>query len=366
MAKNNPFKFGTVVDEPFFTNRKNELKQIKDVLKSGNHLIVIGPRRYGKTSLILKAVRELDRKHLFLDLQLVTGVNDLTARLLKRIYRIFPTERIKQFIKHFRIVPTLNINPVTSEIDISFQPGTDTLPLLEDVFNLLEKLGKSDDRLIVVMDEFQDINRIESGLDKKLRAVIQHHKNVNYLFLGSVETMMREIFERKNAPFYHFGQVMPLEKIPYGDFYNYLSERFKDLCGEQNKRISENILETTQRHPYYTQQLAFAVWNVCREEQAGVAVPKAVDLLIKTHDIDYERLWYTQNQTSKKLLIALSEGQKNILTASVLTKYGVNATSTAYSSLQKLMKSGYVIKTENGYELDDPFFALWIKRKREE
>ncbi len=365
MKKTNPFKFGSVVDEPYFTNRVEELKQIKSLLQSKNHLILISPRRYGKTSLMMKAVNQLDRPYVFLDLQLVTDISDFASQLLKRIYRIYPFERLKQLIKSFRIVPVLNVNPLTSEVDVSFQPAASALPVLEDVFNLIEKLGKNSKRPILILDEFQDINRIGNGLDRKLRAIIQHHKYINYTFLGSLESMMREIFEKKKSPFYHFGQLMYLKKIPYDDFYEYLKNGFSGRCSHTGA-ISKNILDFTHSHPYYTQQLAFTIWDNCDNSLTTEEnIEAAIHRLIQIHDMDYERLWQTQNQTDKKVLIGLSRHEQNILTETFARKYGIRATSTVFSSLKRLMKHGYVIKNKTAYELDDPFFAEWIKRKRE-
>lgn len=364
MKKANPFKFGSVVDEPYFTNRVNELRQIKNLLQSQNHLIVISPRRYGKTSLMMKVVKQLDRPYIFLDLQLITDVSDFAAQLLKRIYRIYPFEHLKQLLKSFRIVPTLNINPLNNEVDINFQPVSSGLPLLEDVFNLIEKLGGNAKRPIIVLDEFQDINRIGSGLDRKLRAIIQHHKNINYVFLGSMESMMRDIFEKKKSPFYHFGQLLPLKKIPYDDFYEYLIIGFDKKCTNV-EAISKEILKLTNSHPYYTQQLASTIWDNCGDSLIpGEQIKKAINCLIQIHDMDYERLWQTQNQTDKKILIALAHHEQNILTESFNRKFGISATSTVFSSIKRLMKQGYIIKSDSNYELDDPFFAKWIERKR--
>lgn len=366
MTKTNPFKFGSVVDEPYFTNRINELQQIKNLLESQNHLILISPRRYGKTSLMLKVVKTLERPYIFLDLQLVTDVADFASQLLKRIYRIYPFERLKQLVKSFRFIPTFNINPLNNEVEIGFQPVSSALPILEDVFNLIEKLGNDDKRPILVLDEFQDINRIGNGLDRQLRAIIQHHKNINYAFLGSMESMMRDIFEKKKSPFYHFGQLLPLEKIPYNDFYNYLFKGFGNSRCNNFEEVSKEILKITNSHPYYTQQLAFAIWDNCDKNlSAAEQISNAINSLIQIHDMDYERLWYTQNQTDRKVLIALSQFEQNILTENFNRKYGITATSTVFSSLKRLMKQGYIIKTNSNYELDDPFFAKWIERKRE-
>lgn len=366
MTKTNPFKFGSVVDEPYFTNRIVELQQIKKLLESQNHLILISPRRYGKTSLMLKVVKTLDRPFIFLDLQLVTDVADFAAQLLKRIYRIYPFERLKQFVVSFRIIPTITINPMNDEVEIGFQPVSSALPILEDVFNMIEKLGKNAKRPILVLDEFQDIDRIANGLDRQLRAIIQHHKNINYAFLGSMESMMRDIFEKKKSPFYHFGQLLPLEKIPYDDFYNYLNKGFESSRCNNVEEVSKEILKITNSHPYYTQQLAFSIWDNCNKNlSAEEQISKAINSLIQIHDMDYERLWHTQNQTDRKVLIALSQFEQNVLTENFNRKYGITATSTVFSSLKRLMKQGYIVKVNSNYEFDDPFFAKWIERKRE-
>jgi AAA+ ATPase superfamily predicted ATPase len=97
----NPFKFGSVVEDPFFTNRKKEVEFVSKTLDSNNHLIIISPRRFGKTSLIRKVIAETDRKVIYLDVQLNNSVNDFAAQLLKRIYRVWPGEKLRQLVRHF-------------------------------------------------------------------------------------------------------------------------------------------------------------------------------------------------------------------------------------------------------------------------
>jgi hypothetical protein len=366
MKKTNPFKFGSIVDEPYFTNRVNELQQIKQLLQSQNHLILISPRRYGKTSLMTKVVSTLERPFIFLNLQLITDTADFAAQLLKRIYRIYPFERLKQLVKNFRIVPSLTMNPSTNEVEISFQGSHASFPLLEDVLNLLETIGSGGERPILVLDEFQDIMRIGKGLDRQLRAIMQEHKNINYAFLGSMETMMREIFEKKKSPFYHFGQSISLGRISKNDFKSYLIKGFEEK-NAQGDELSEAILNFTKCHPYYTQQLAFTLWDTIDDlkQDVDLMVYQTINRLIQIHDIDYERLWLNQNQTDRKILIALANKEEAILNDAFKQKYGVSATSTVYSSVKRLMKQGYINKLNTIYELDDPFFAEWIKNKRE-
>jgi AAA+ ATPase superfamily predicted ATPase len=350
MVMVNPFKFGTVVENSFFTDRENELQHIKSVLNSENHLILISPRRFGKTSLVVKALRESNRKHIMLNLQSVVSTEDFAARLLKEIFKIYKFEKVKHFIKNFRIVPTISLNPMTDGVDVSIMPMVDNRVLIEDVFALLQAIASEEDRLIVVLDEFQEIKSIDKNLDRLLRSIMQLHKNINYLFLGSQESMMREIFEKKKSPFFHFGQLLHLDKIPYDDFKLYLLERlsFVDNADE----ICNEILAFTKCHPYYTQQLASQVWEIGRKGEMDNIVNEAIARLLEFHDLNFERIWLNFNNTDKRILMWLANNNKPYALMGI-------AQSTISSSLKRMLKDGYVIKTAE-YEVEDPFFRNWI------
>ena len=143
----NPFKYGTIVEGEFFTDRIDELKEIRQLLDSENHLILISPRRFGKSSLVQKAVKESLRPYFSLNLQNVISVEDFASKLLREIFRIYPMERIKHLMTHFRFIPTVSSNPVTNVIDVSFQPVVNGFVLIEDAFALIEKVSKEDKRL---------------------------------------------------------------------------------------------------------------------------------------------------------------------------------------------------------------------------
>jgi uncharacterized protein len=349
----NPFKFGTIVEGEYFTDRIVELESIKRVLQSPNHLVLISPRRFGKSSLVKKAVAQVGRPCIALNIQQMTSTADLASGLLKGIFRLHPLEKIRHKMTHFRVVPTVSTNPLTGAIDLSFPLATDENVVLEDVMELLENVGSESKRTIVALDEFQDILELEKGIDKKLRATMQGQKNVNYIFLGSQESMMTEIFERKKSPFYHFGNLMYLKKIHYADFYAYVNERLSPVMGDNASETADEILKFTACHPYYTQQLSSQVWEMAAYDspRAGI-VEAAVNRIITTHDYDYERLWLNFNLTDRRTLQALSTGEKRENLREI-------PSSTLFSSIQRLVKKGYVIKSD-GFELEDPFFRRWI------
>lgn len=360
----NPFKFGSVVDGRFFTNRTSEIESVSAVLKSENHLVVISPRRFGKTSLLMKVAGGLKRPFLYLDLQMVLSVQDLAAQLLKRLYRNYPFERVRQLVRHFRIIPSISLNPVTSEVDITFHASVSGSTVLEDVLNLMEKLSTRKRKLIVILDEFQQVTSIDKDLPAQLRAVMQHHKNINYVFLGSQESLIREIFEKKKSPFYHFGVMFPLGKISEAEFKSFISDGLGAFA-ENPEKLAGGILAVTDGHPYYTQQLAFHVWEIInRDKSAGDPLELALAYLSRTHDMDYERLWNTLKKTDKKILTGLSFSRHLPMSAAFCIENQIESPSTVYSGLLRLSRQGYLIRVDDRYRIDDPFFVRWIVERR--
>lgn len=351
----NPFKFGSIVENEFFTDRVKEVEYIQQFINSRNHLILISPRRFGKSSVVLKAVKQANRKYIMLNLQEVTSIADFAAKLLREVYRTHTWEKLRHLIMHFRIIPTITTNPVTGAIEIGFQPTQDQRVLLEDVLTLIENAHSESNRLIIIFDEFQEIRSISPLLEKQLRAIMQQQKHINYILLGSQESMMTDIFENIKSPFYHFGQLMRLQKLPRAEFDQYISTRLEPVFKERSHDIAAQILDYTDCHPYYSQQLAFHIWQI------GLLQPEIQDVfntaireIVTTHDLDYERIWMAFNRTDMWIL-------QHLATNAPL-QTGEYRTSTIYSALKRLQHSGHVIYSDR-YEIEDPFFREWLCKR---
>jgi hypothetical protein len=231
---------------------------------------------------------------------------------------------------------------------------------LEDVFTLIETLGKKGKKPIVVFDEFQEIREIDKSLDKQLRSIIQFHQCVNYVFMGSQESLMREIFERKKSPFYHFGTLQTLDVIPYSDFEEFLKTGFSLLHKKTASSIAKSILSLSRQHPYYTQMLAFHYFNALLREK-NATIPEIFQSIVREHDLDYERLWMGLNRKDRELILELIYAEKGLLKS----KNKNIPTSTRYSAYKRLLQKGFLIQTKEGYRVEDPFFVSWIFNERE-
>lgn len=169
---------------------------------------------------------------------------------------------------------------------------------------------------------------------------------------------MTDIFERPKSPFYHFGQLMHLDKIPKDEFTEYLESRLLPVTNKAHD-IATGIIAFTDNHPYYSQQLAFTIWDLIALGASDTdIINKAVIDIVHAHDLDYERLWQTFNKTDQ-LTLRLICDDTNPVQSRLLP------TSTITSSVKRLTKKGYVIREQKDkYIMEDPFFKEWIKEQQ--
>jgi uncharacterized protein len=270
---------------------------------------------------------------------------------------------MKNYLKSFRVLPQMNFNPLTNDMSISFLPDSDANVILEDLFLMIQKIA-SEKRLLIIFDEFQEIFNLGQDIDKQLRGYLQQINGANFVFLGSRESLVNEIFSKKKSPFYHFAMPYQISKIAKEAWIPYLVQGISDIS-KSPQRLAEEILQISRFHPYYTQQLAAMVWQFIQNEgDKSDAVEQAAQFIITQHDNDYERLWLSFNQTDKKVLLALAQTETKPLSDDFLKKWNIGAVSTVYSSIKRLTEQSYLLKQNGLYEIEDPFFKKWLIFRR--
>jgi hypothetical protein len=143
-------------------------------------------------------------------------------------------------------------------------------------------------------------------------------------------------------------------------FLDFLTSNYKLILHEP-ERLSEEILAISGCHPYYIWQLAWLVWErVRRKDEAQNMLDGAVEELLRTHDMDYERIWMNFNKTDKKMLIGLSLSDLSTLSDKFLREYNLGAISISFSTLKRLTWSGYVTQVNSRCEIDYPFFRMCL------
>ncbi len=370
----NPFIYGKIATGDAFTDREKEQDQLFLNFSSGISTIIISPRRWGKSSLVTQVSRNFQKRYpeyrfCFLDL--------FNVRSEQEFYTYFTNELLKvSFSKWDEIINSSKnfFKQITPKFKVGVDPATDVSISLdwnevkkspEEILNLPEAICKKKKiKIIVCVDEFQNIAFFEDSLafQKKLRAHWQYHRISSYCLYGSKRHMMTEIFEDKSMPFYKFGSIMFLEKIPESYWVEFIVKNFE----KTNKRISETyarqIANLMENHPYFVQQLAHTAWNYTRRICTEKELNTAIDELLTQHNILFQREIDNLTNSQVNFLKALCDNVKQFSSADTLRDYQLGTSANVNRIKESLIKKEIIDITPDKIEFIDPLFKLWFSK----
>ena len=370
---NKTFVYGVSVGGNNFTDRTKESHRLKMNFENGLNVVLISPRRMGKTSLV-KHVQEIVDKSLiqtvFVDIYDCRSeydfYNKFAEALLKQTANKMELalENIKRFL--VRLAPKMSFSPdLTSEY--SFSLGiTPKEYSPEEILALPELLAKQIGKHIVVcIDEFQQIGEWPDSLyvQKRMRGVWQHQQHVSYCLFGSRQHMMTNIFQNKRMPFYQFGEPNYLQPIPTADWIPFIQDKFK----EKDLTISEiyvtRICEIVRNQSSYVQQLAWNVMlNTDVEVTENVIKQGVSDLLDQCTPLFMEQL-NSLTTYQMNFLRAINDGQHDQWTSQeVMGKYNLGTKSNVTKMQKLLLEKDFIERREDGLYLSDPVMELWLKQ----
>ena len=374
MAKN-PFYYGGAVESEHFCNRVNEIKELKIDVEAGLNTLIYAPRRFGKTSFVLKTMQELQEqsktsskkvKYVFLDLMYLSTVDEFINKYFNVLAKTLeePTDKIVNFFKS-----VLNFRP---NINVSFDSGgnpnfslalsnEDKTKALEDVLNIPLHFANEGQKIVVIFDEFQEIATLE--LEAKLRSIIQHHSNkVSYIFMGSKKSLLHEMFLDKNRPFYKSVKHFKIKEIEKGSWSEFIISKFNATSKSIDEIYIDKIFAFTKGFPYYTQQVAFELWNQCDESVDDDSFDKSLKIIIQREEDLFSLEWDNLTPNQKKALkIVLEKNGKALYDEQFLAKYQIKSGSLQ-TALKGLVQKDIIDKNSDGYYFADPLFEYWLMK----
>ena len=369
----NPFKYGTVVSGNDFADREKELKELAVKLKETVRIFLLAPRRYGKTSLIKRVLNTLKKKGfliVYLDLYWASSSKEFFELYASNVMRGSNSiaRRAVHFMKNFlpRLRPRLSIdaggNPELS-LDLSVD---DSAEAAAEVFDLPQKIARAErKRYVVVFDEFQEIMQFGGPvLERQIRAAIQHHSHVSYLFAGSKTHMLIDMIADETRPFYQMGTIMSLDKIPEKKFGAFITAKF----GKSGKKISpeavRRILEICENVPHYVQLLCFNLWDHFQKAPRITEshIQQALTNTLRSQEPAYLMLWEGLTLHQRKTVKAAAALKGRLLTAKDSMRiYNLESASNVAKSLKALCKKGILRKEKEAYVFEDVFFGRWAE-----
>ena len=368
-----PFVFGKIATDKNFTDREQETAILVEHFKSLINTIIISPRRWGKSSLVNKASKlamEQDNKLIIchIDLFNVRDEEHFYSLLAQKVISATSSkwdetvDLIRKFFSRISPKITIGTDPM-NEVSVDFEMK-DVVNNPDEVLDLAEKIAKMKGlKIVVCIDEFQNISEFSDPdyFQKKLRSHWQQHQNVSYCLYGSKRHMMLEVFTDSSKPFYKFGNLMFLNKIDTPYLVSFFKERFADTKKKITEEACNLIVEFTDNHPYYAQQLAQLSWlrtkDICTEDivrEAHTSLVEQLSLLFAT---------ITENLTTQQLhyLKALLAGEKSISSTETMHRYKISSPTSIARSKASLIKNDILDNKAGEISFQDPIYAYWLK-----
>lgn len=389
----NPFQFGRELGVDELVDREDEVAEVIRTIRQAGKLFVIGPRRYGKTSILKAAedrlvgegavtLRYNAESYPTLDLLVAALVADAAKNLKGGVERA--GEQIKRFFARLRPEVNFNVTELewTAKLGVAGAENEENhVGLLVEALDGLEKLAKAqpDDRPVgLVIDEFQKI--IEVGgqpAEAQIRAAIQRHKRTGYIFAGSKTRLLTAMTMDASRPFYRLGSLRFVGAVPRADFIAFLRRKFIEsrfrIGGSGGKDDAvELILALAEEVPYNVQMLAHSCWEQLRgaPTAAGRVLTQAVvreslERVVRRYDPFYTQLWNGLTAIQQKTLVTvIAEGGTGLQSMKVVKALG-KGPSTVKRAVDAMVSRD--ILREEEYQgsvrmrFEDPFFAHWIR-----
>jgi len=385
----NPFEYGRELSANEIVDREDEVAAVCNAVRDGRKLFLIGPRRYGKTSILKTAQDELaatDAVVLRFDAESFPSLDLLVAGIIAESARQLKTgmeragEQIAKFFARLRPQLDFSINDGTWTVKLGVDPADEAnqIRMLVDALDGVETLAcaQPPDRAVgIVIDEFQRV--VELGgvsAEAQIRAAVQRHKRTGYVFAGSKTKIMSAMTNDASRPFYRLGDVRFIGAVPRQDFQVFLYRKFLESGFKiPNRQAVDDLLDLAEEVPYNVQMLASSCWQALRE-QTGRKAPEltteivfqAVERLVRQYDPFYTQSWIALTAIQQKTLLAVvATGGVNLQSIKV-ARWARTGPSSIRKSLDALMARN--VLREEEYQrgkvrlrFEDPFFAQWIR-----
>jgi hypothetical protein len=369
-----PFMIGKTVSGILFVDREDLRRHLATNFRSGVSTVLISPRRWGKSSLVKQVSVDMakERKVHFawIDLFHVRTEDEFLERLAEAVFKAVGKtmeERmadVKAFLRG--VVPQIGfgLDP-QSEFTLKFT-WPEGKRNMKDILDLPERMAKAKKlRLVVCIDEFQNIAQLPDpkGFQKVLRASWQHHQNVCYAIYGSKRHMMMDLFRKQSMPFFRFGDVLFLDKIPRADWVRFIQARFASTKKTIPAEVAKGIAVRMQDHSYHVQLLAHAAWLRTPKKCGQDIVDRALEDLLDQHDILYHRLVDDLTTPQLNYLRALLNGVTRFTTMENIRRFSLGSSAHVKRMTMALEQKEVLDFVGEQTEWIDPLFKIWLEER---
>jgi hypothetical protein len=366
-----PFIYEEPVEPTDLIDREQEAEQLLDRLLDGRNSRLEAPRRFGKTSLLLKVLRDCRDAGLvpvYVNFLGVLTSADIAERV-ERAYREQLDSPLRRWFSGLirTLRPTLRAGgPLPVGAEVALAPGeAGLLDRLSVPRRLLEKHGR---RSAIVFDEFQDVLRAGEQVDAVIRSELERHRDAAaYVFSGSHPGMMRELFGSRRRAFYSQAGLVVLGPLGAADLAEEIGARFAAHRRDPGDAL-DPLLDLAAGHPQRAMLLAHHLFQRTRVGHPADSDTwaRALSDAVRDADGEVQATWQALSVTQQRLMAAIADGTVALASRDARAGFGLAKTGGHRRVLEHLEGDGHLVRapTPSGWAVVDPLFALWLRNGR--
>jgi uncharacterized protein len=363
----NPFRFSGPLPPEHMIDRDAEADDLLALAQGGHSFRLVGPRRYGKTTLLRRVLEAADRERvatILVDLQDVLSIAEIVVRIERAYERLKgPIRRhVENLFRTWNIGLSLGGGGFTATLqrNPNADPESVLLRLLELPRALFDRDGTTS---LIVFDEIQDVLAVP-GADGKIRSVIQHQTDAaTYGFAGSAPGVMQQLFADPKRPLLDQAVPKELPPLPLDDVADYVAARFR-ASGRDTGVALAPLVDFTRGHPQRSMLLAHYLWE--RTPRDGVADEgtwlAALDQAARDSAPLMHAIWRALTTNERRVARALAVVSTPLFSQETASAVGIKRSSIG-KALESLVAKADVIRDKPLVRLTDPMFELWLQTR---
>ena len=374
----NPFVIIGDIPEPYFCDREAETKRIIRTVTNEGNIVLMSPRRMGKSRLVKHVFKQPQiaghYQTFYIDLLHTSSIREFAYTFGKTVFDQTKSRNGKMLqslvLSLKSIAGTFGFDPVSGLPTFTLEMGRIQVPeyTIQEIVGWLEESSMP---CIVCFDEFQRICKYpdnkQGQVEALLRGIIQHLRNVNFIFAGSEQHLLSGMFFSSAKPFYNSADQLslsPLDIEVYSDFVNSWMRQYDKSIDTDALKFYYGKFEGTT---YCLQKMMHEAFIDC---DAGATCDRALldrtysDMLEETGDV-ISKLLGTLTEQQKNALYAIArEGKaERVLSAAFIKRHALVSTSSMQSAIKKLIEMELLAVNGNIYSVSDIMIRLYITDK---
>jgi uncharacterized protein len=374
VTSSNPYRFGAPVEHACFCDRSAELDALVKRMQDGIHVIVLSPRRYGKTSLLqaaLRAFRAGGGRAGYADLIRATSEHEVATEILtatvngvlRRGRRAART--LEHVLSRLRLMPSVSVS-TEGNVSFAFEPGVARRAwhqILDDALDLLADSAKHGP-VALALDEFQQVAEVGSGIGGAFKAAADRLTNVSLVFAGSHQSVMERLTRTRGAPLYGMGEVLSLAIVPREEMVDYVRRRARAGGKRLTKPVAEAMFDRAGGIPNDVQWLAHAAFeHASGESIEEQSIGAGLDAIVARQSSSFAERFETLAPSQQRTLKALAHSPaQHVYSRQFLDRVDVANANAVRKALATLSQAELVARVDGAWQLTNPFLQAWLRQ----